>query len=104
MARVRYEGRRTKQGVTVTRDADVGTSRPLPLRLGLARKSPAGFEWGYDGSGPARPRDARRRRRRHAGPAELPAVRIRRGREASAGRTVPPLLGCSRRVGRASVG
>ena len=27
--------------------------RPLDPRLDLARKSPAGFEWGYEGSGPA---------------------------------------------------
>lgn len=26
---------------------------PLPLRLDLANHSPSGFEWGYEGSGPA---------------------------------------------------
>ena len=26
---------------------------PLPLRLDLLNKSPTGFEWGYNGSGPA---------------------------------------------------
>lgn len=50
---IRYVGRRTKQGVTVTREADDGSSESLPLRLDLAKKSPTGFEWGYNGSGPA---------------------------------------------------
>jgi hypothetical protein len=50
---VHYVGRRTRQGVTVTRETDDGTTEPLPLRLDLAQKSPTGFEWGYNGSGPA---------------------------------------------------
>ncbi len=53
MRTTRYVGRRTKQGVTVTRESDDGTSELLPLRLDLANKSPTGFEWGYNGSGPA---------------------------------------------------
>jgi hypothetical protein len=32
---IRYVGRRTKQGVTVTRETD-DSSEPLPLRLDLA--------------------------------------------------------------------
>jgi hypothetical protein len=53
MGTVRYVGRRTKQGVTVTRETDDGTSEPLPLRLDLANHSSSGFEWGYAGSGPS---------------------------------------------------
>jgi hypothetical protein len=53
MTTIRYVGRRTKESVTVTRELDDGTSEPLPLRLDLAKKSPTGFEWGYNGSGPA---------------------------------------------------
>ncbi|MFO0888334.1 MAG: DUF6166 domain-containing protein [Isosphaeraceae bacterium] len=53
MGQIRYVGRRTKEGTHVTRESDDGTSKPLPLRLDLAKKSPTGFEWGYNGSGPA---------------------------------------------------
>jgi hypothetical protein len=53
MATIRYIGRRTKEGVSVTRESDDGTSQRLPLRLDLANKSPTGIEWGYNGSGPA---------------------------------------------------
>ena len=52
MASVRYIGRRTKQGATVTRELEDGTSEPSPLRLDLENKSPSGFERGYNGSGP----------------------------------------------------
>ena len=53
-----YEGKRTRAGVTVTRqerseNPDVDTRQALPLRLDLADYSPTGFEWGYGGSGPA---------------------------------------------------
>lgn len=44
----RYEGRRTRRGVTVTVNR-----RPLNPRLDLRNHSPTGFEWGYGGSGPA---------------------------------------------------
>jgi hypothetical protein len=50
---IRYVGTRTKGAVTVTREPDDGLPRVLPPRLDLARKSPTGFEWGYNGSGPA---------------------------------------------------
>lgn len=53
MATIRYVGTRTKAGVTVTREPDDGRPQELPLRLDLEAKSPSGFEWGYDGSGPA---------------------------------------------------
>lgn len=44
-----YKGIYTKEhGCTVTVN-----DKPLPLRLDLANKSPTGFEWGYNGSGPA---------------------------------------------------
>ena len=44
-----YIGVRVRLGCArVTVDGD-----PLPLRLDLARHSPTGFEWGYEGSGPA---------------------------------------------------
>lgn len=59
-----YEGRRVRGGVAVSRherpDASNSGARDLsdsvaelPLRLDLADHSPAGFEWGYGGSGPA---------------------------------------------------
>lgn len=44
----RYEGRRTWRAAHVTVDG-----RPLNPRLDLRNHSPAGFEWGYCGSGPA---------------------------------------------------
>jgi hypothetical protein len=50
---VRYVGRRTKEGVTVTREREDGTNESLPLRLDLWNHSPSGFEWGYNGSGAA---------------------------------------------------
>jgi hypothetical protein len=63
-----YEGKRTDNGVQVTvttvpgagsmaaeasGDAALLTQQDLPLRLDLWNHSPAGFEWGYGGSGPA---------------------------------------------------
>lgn len=47
-----YTGTRTPEGCTVT-VRENGHVRPLPLHLSLRRHSPAGFEWGYTGSGPA---------------------------------------------------
>jgi hypothetical protein len=53
-----YEGTRNSEGVLVT----VGTltaswiienRQPLAPRLDLRNHSPAGFEWGYGGSGPS---------------------------------------------------
>ncbi|HZQ47951.1 MAG TPA: DUF6166 domain-containing protein [Verrucomicrobiae bacterium] len=44
----RYVGMRMGSAVDVTVDG-----RPLRLRLDLWNHSPSGFEWGYDGSGPA---------------------------------------------------
>ena len=50
-----YHGLRGPDGtchvIVVSVDAILG--RPLPLRLDLLNKSPTGFEWGYEGSGPA---------------------------------------------------
>lgn len=43
-----YAGRRTDSGCAVTVNGE-----PLPPRLDLFNHSPAGFEWGYGGSGPA---------------------------------------------------
>ena len=43
-----YEGARSLAGALVTVNG-----RPLPLRLDLKRLSPAGFEWTYEGAGPA---------------------------------------------------
>lgn len=52
-----YKGRRDEEGeasVTVTVVTATGTEvRSLPLRLDLARHSPTGPEWAYEGSGPA---------------------------------------------------
>ncbi|MGE0724866.1 MAG: DUF6166 domain-containing protein [Alphaproteobacteria bacterium] len=42
-----YEGGRSLAGAVVTVDG-----RPLPPRYDLARHSPAGFEWTYEGAGP----------------------------------------------------
>lgn len=39
------------QVVVIMPGAVIG--HPLPLRLDLANKSPTGFAWGYNGSGPA---------------------------------------------------
>lgn len=47
-----YRGRRTEEGAHVWRERD-SLKSPLPLRLDLWSHSPAGFEWGYHGSGPA---------------------------------------------------
>jgi hypothetical protein len=43
-----YEGARSLAGATVTVDG-----RPLPPRLDLRALSKAGFEWTYEGAGPA---------------------------------------------------
>lgn len=43
-----YEGRRGANGIEVTVDG-----RPLDPRLDLRVFSESGFEWGYDGGGPA---------------------------------------------------
>ena len=43
-----YEGARSLAGALVTVNGE-----PLPLRLDLKRLSPAGFEWTYEGAGPA---------------------------------------------------
>lgn len=47
-----YTGRRTEDGCVVT-VAEGGRTRPLAARLDLRNHSPTGFEWGYEGSGPA---------------------------------------------------
>jgi hypothetical protein len=43
-----YEGSRSLAGAVVTVDG-----KPLPPRFDLKRLSPAGFEWTYEGAGPA---------------------------------------------------
>ena len=43
-----YEGSRSLQGAIVTVDG-----KPLPPRYDLRRLSKAGFEWTYEGAGPA---------------------------------------------------
>lgn len=50
-----YEGRRGARGARVTvRDTDGnGKGVELRARRDLRNHSPAGFEWGYNGSGPA---------------------------------------------------
>ena len=47
-----YTGLRTENGCAVT-VSDAGGCRGLDPRLDLHAHSPAGFEWGYGGSGPA---------------------------------------------------
>lgn len=47
-----YTGRRTDGGCAVTVSAG-GNTQSLAPRLDLRNHSPAGFEWGYGGSGPA---------------------------------------------------
>lgn len=48
-----YAGVRAGRGCAVTvRDED-GAENPLDPRYDLRNHSPAGFEWGYGGSGPA---------------------------------------------------
>ena len=44
-----YTGIRTPYGALVT----TPEGHSLPLRLDLRDHSPTGFEWGYEGSGPA---------------------------------------------------
>ena len=43
-----YQGGRSLDGAVVTVDG-----APLPPRFDLKRLSPTGFEWTYDGAGPA---------------------------------------------------
>ena len=43
-----YEGGRSLAGAIVTVDG-----KPLPPRFDLKKLSPAGFEWTYEGAGPA---------------------------------------------------
>jgi hypothetical protein len=47
-----FAGQRRGNETAVTMIVD-GTTRELPLHLGVYRHSPSGFEWGYLGSGPA---------------------------------------------------
>lgn len=47
-----YTGRRTEGGCAVA-VSDGGGPRGLDPRFDLRTHSPDGFEWGYDGSGPA---------------------------------------------------
>lgn len=47
-----FTGQRRRNDTAVTMTAE-GTTRDLPLHLGVYRHSPSGFEWGYLGSGPA---------------------------------------------------
>lgn len=49
----RYVGRREGGSAVVERISDDGRASPLPMRLDLRNHSPAGFNWGYGGSGPA---------------------------------------------------
>jgi hypothetical protein len=48
-----FKGLRLPEGCTVTMEEADGVQRPLPMRLDVRNHSPAGFEWGYGGSGPA---------------------------------------------------
>ena len=50
-----YHGLRGPDGIchVTVAVASAILGRPLPPRLDLLNKSPTGFEWGYDGSGPA---------------------------------------------------
>ncbi len=48
-----YHGARTAEGCKVSVSDGTARKRPLGLRLDLRNHSPAGFEWGYGGSGPA---------------------------------------------------
>lgn len=48
-----YEGRRTPGGCVVTVREGGGEPKPLPARLDLRCHSATGFEWSYQGSGPA---------------------------------------------------
>jgi hypothetical protein len=49
-----YRGERNANGDAVVFVVEVdGRRRPLDPRYDLANHSPTGFEWGYEGSGPA---------------------------------------------------
>lgn len=49
-----YTGERDRVGACkVWRVEANGKRRPLPMRKNLYNHSPTGFEWGYNGSGPA---------------------------------------------------
>ena len=49
-----YRGLRTPDGrCNVVASGVSGREHPLPLRFDLRNHSPSGFEWGYNGSGPA---------------------------------------------------
>lgn len=50
---VKFIGVRTEVGTVVAREDDSGRVHSLPLRRDVRNHSPAGFEWGYGGSGPA---------------------------------------------------
>jgi Family of unknown function (DUF6166) len=52
-ATTQYTGKRTPDGCVVTVTRHNQPAQPLPPRLDLVNHSPAGFEWGYGGSGPA---------------------------------------------------
>ena len=45
--------RESLSGQSLVTVCDGQKSEPLPLRLDLVNHSPAGFSWGYGGSGPA---------------------------------------------------
>jgi hypothetical protein len=47
-----YRGSRNEDGCEIIVSGD-GPDRPLDPRLDLWNHSPDGFEWGYEGSGPA---------------------------------------------------
>lgn len=49
---VRYVGRRQRDWVTVTREAE-GESRPIFMRLDLRKRSPRNFDWGSKKAGAA---------------------------------------------------
>lgn len=54
MITITYTGRRSGREVEVTYSNSNGSGEwGLPMRLDLASHSPTGFEWGYQGSGPA---------------------------------------------------
>jgi hypothetical protein len=48
-----YVGWREPDGTAHVRFVDGERVRHIPLRTDLANHSPTGFEWGYQGSGPA---------------------------------------------------
>lgn len=49
----KYQGVRTPEGGAVVSVRTTSVVRLLPLRLDVWSHSPTGFEWGYNGSGPA---------------------------------------------------